>query len=217
MKHLTGRPNTLFSICNGTKFVWIVNESERFCAAGQRWNCDNPELDWAVCDPPFLLAHEMFHVWRLYVLWQYSPCPKIFSSVSISVTWILSCTVLSLPELGWAVAPVQLGGLDTTGVSPEAVHWLLRPRGQSSGSQHKPGSQKEVLSGFPWCRTSCRGRRGARAHQPGRVCSLLSPLREAPQGSLTLPCPWLCFPRTRAITVDCYAILTPSHLCCVGS
>lgn len=67
--------------------------------------------------------------------------------------------------------------------SREARTPLASPHGQSSGFQHKPGPQKGALSGFPWCRTSCRGRMGNGGHQPGRVCSLLSPLQEAPQAS----------------------------------
>lgn len=92
--------------------------------------------------------------------------PRFFSSISTSVSWILSYTVLNILELGWAVAPAQQGGLDTTGIAPGSVShsptalWLPGAHSQSSGSQHKPGPQKGVLSWFPWCRTSCRGRMG---------------------------------------------------------
>lgn len=68
--------------------------------------------------------------------------PKIFSSICTSVTWILSYTVLNVLQLGRAVAPVQWEAW-----TPLAVLWLPRAHGQSSGSQHKPGPQKGVLSG----------------------------------------------------------------------
>lgn len=53
--------------------------------------------------------------------------PKIFSSISTSVTWILSYTVLNILQLGWAVAPVQWEAQ-----TPLAVLWLPRAHGQSS-------------------------------------------------------------------------------------
>lgn len=108
----------IISTWKATKFMWIVNKSEQFRAAGQWWNCDCSQ-SWTELSVilHFFLAHKIHQIIGLCNLWQYSPRPKIFSSISIWVTWILSYTVLNVLELGWTVAPAQQGGSDTTGVS----------------------------------------------------------------------------------------------------
>lgn len=98
----------------------------------------------AACEPPFLLACDIYQVWGLYVLWQYSPRPKIFSSISTSVTWILSLTVLNLPELGWAVAPVHWGCSDTTG----AAQRFPRAHGQSLDASINQAHKRECWGVF---------------------------------------------------------------------
>lgn len=92
-------------------------------------------LDGAVCDPPFRLAHETYQVSGLCLLWQYSPR----FSLPYPPQWPESFLILCWMFSSWA------GQWEAR--TPLAVLWLPRAHGQSSGSQHKPGPQKGVLSG----------------------------------------------------------------------